>query len=54
MVVPSMAARIGLNEALVLQQIHYWLEISKQEIEGRKCVYNSYPDWQRKHCHFGQ
>ena len=48
MVVPSMAVRIGLNEALVLQQIHYWLGISKHEFEGRKWVYNSYPDWQRQ------
>ncbi|MEH6993572.1 conserved phage C-terminal domain-containing protein [Neobacillus drentensis] len=48
MVIPSMAVRIGFNEALVLQQIHYWLGISMHEIEGRKWVYNSYPDWQRQ------
>jgi uncharacterized phage protein (TIGR02220 family) len=47
-VVPSMAVRIGFNEALVLQQIHYLLGISKHEIEGRKWVYNSYPDWQKQ------
>ena len=24
-VLPSLAVKIGLNEAIVLQQIHYWL-----------------------------
>ncbi|MDR7079859.1 hypothetical protein J2Y03_004917 [Neobacillus niacini] len=48
-----MVVRVGLNEALVLQQIHYWLGINKHEIEGRKWVYNSYPDWQRQ-LQFGQ
>ena len=29
MIIPSLAVKIGLNEAVVLQQIHYWLGISK-------------------------
>ncbi|SDN86290.1 hypothetical protein SAMN05443253_12225 [Bacillus sp. OK048] len=28
-IIPSLATKIGLNEAVVLQQIHYWLGISK-------------------------
>ena len=28
MVLPSLAAVIGLNEAIMLQQIHYWLGLS--------------------------
>jgi uncharacterized phage protein (TIGR02220 family) len=48
MVVPSLAVRIGMNEAVVLQQIHYWLSISKHTIEGKKWVYNTYEDWQRQ------
>ncbi|WP_042454643.1 conserved phage C-terminal domain-containing protein [Neobacillus dielmonensis] len=48
MIIPSLAAKIGLNEAVVLQQIHYWLGISKHHIEGRSWVYNTYEDWQKQ------
>lgn len=48
MIVPSLAVKIGLNEAVVLQQIHYWLSISKHQFEGRKWVYNTYQDWQNQ------
>lgn len=44
-VLPSLAVALGLNEAIVLQQVHYLLQISKHVIEGRKWVYNSYPNW---------
>ena len=32
MIIPSLAVRIGLNEAVVLQQIHSWLGISKHKL----------------------
>ncbi|ETI69900.1 conserved phage C-terminal domain-containing protein [Neobacillus vireti] len=48
MIIPSLAAKIGLNEAVVLQQIHYWLGISKHKIEGRTWVYNTYEEWQKQ------
>jgi hypothetical protein len=48
MIVPSLAVEIGLNEAVVLQQIHYWLNISKHKIKGKKWVYNTYEDWQKQ------
>jgi uncharacterized phage protein (TIGR02220 family) len=48
MIVPSLAVKIGMNEAVVLQQIHYWLGISKHKIEGKKWVYNTYEDWQKQ------
>lgn len=48
MIVPSLAVEIGLNEAVVLQQIHYWLTISKHKIEGKKWVFNTYEDWQEQ------
>lgn len=48
MIIPSLAAKIGLNEAVVLQQIHYWLGISKHHIEGRTWVYNTYEEWQKQ------
>ena len=40
-----LAAKVGLNEALFLQQIHYWLERSTKVIDGRKWVYNSSSQW---------
>jgi len=46
MILPSLAQQIGLNEAIILQQIHYWLVSSRHEKEGRKWVYNTYKDWQ--------
>ncbi|MEH7254310.1 conserved phage C-terminal domain-containing protein [Neobacillus niacini] len=48
MIIPSLATKIGLNEAVVLQQIHYWLGISKHDIAGRTWVYNTYEEWQKQ------
>lgn len=48
MIIPSLATKIGLNEAVVLQQIHYWLGISKHTIEGRTWVYDTYEEWQKQ------
>ena len=45
---PTLARKIGLNEAIVLQQIHFWLSVSEHEKGGRKWVYNSYDDWQKQ------
>lgn len=45
-VLPSLACIIGLNEAIFLQQLHYWLKTSptKKEHEGRvrSWIYNTY------------
>ena len=46
MILPSLSQKIGLNEAIILQQIHYWLVSSQHEKEGRKWVYNTYKEWQ--------
>ena len=46
MVLPSLAARIGINEAIVLQQIQYWTRISGKVRNGRTWIYNSAKDWQ--------
>lgn len=50
MVLPSLASKIGLNEAIVLQQIHYWLnpKINKNYKEEKHWVYNSYEQWQEQ------
>ncbi|PTJ72051.1 replication protein [Staphylococcus hyicus] len=47
-VLPKLAEEIGLNEAIILQQIHYWLNSSKHYHDGKKWVYNSYPEWQKQ------
>ncbi|MGP2481275.1 conserved phage C-terminal domain-containing protein [Pantoea eucalypti] len=44
---PMLALRIGINEAIVLQQICYWLEDTTAGIEydGKRWVYNSINAW---------
>lgn len=45
---PGLAKAIGLNEAIVLQQIHYWLNKSDKKYEGKVWTYNSYSEWQKQ------
>ncbi|MED4978243.1 DnaD domain protein [Geobacillus stearothermophilus] len=47
-VLPSLAKAIGLNEAIILQQLHYWLQESRNIRDGYKWVYNTYEDWQKQ------
>lgn len=47
-VLPSLAKSIGLNEAIVLQQIHYWLRKSNNVKDGHKWIYNSMTNWQKQ------
>jgi len=47
-VLPSLAKAVGLNESIFLQQLHYWLERSAHNIEGRKWVYNTIQKWQEQ------
>lgn len=46
---PELAAAIGLNEAIVLQQVHYWCRINARAgrnfRDGHYWVYNSIPQW---------
>lgn len=46
-VLPSLAVAIGLNEAMVVQQLHYWLENPKGGVErdGHKWIFNTYEQW---------
>lgn len=48
LVLPRLAEAIGLNEAIVLQQIHYWVNKSDHIHDGRKWVYNTYEGWQEQ------
>lgn len=47
MVLPSLAKEIGLNEAIILQQLHYWLENPKVGVirDSHKWVFNTYEEW---------
>ena len=47
-VMPTLAAHIGLNEAIILQQVHYWLLKSDKLEDGRKWTYNSYESWKEQ------
>lgn len=52
LVMPQLAVKIGLNESLILQQIHYWLEINKKADNNRRdgyyWTYNSYEEWTKQ------
>jgi hypothetical protein len=45
---PLEAEVIGLNEAIVIARIRFWLGRSKHLFGGRPWVYNTYPDWQKQ------
>lgn len=51
-VLPSLAAKIGLDNAIFIQQLHYWLLISDNKREGRVWVYKTFDEWQRKNFPF--
>jgi len=46
---PELATLVGLHEAIILQQIHYWLQINeetqKNHKDGRYWTYNTYEKW---------
>lgn len=50
-VLPSLAKLIGLNEAIFLQQINYWIKKNEREKrnfkEGRYWTYNTFEEWQK-------
>lgn len=48
---PKLAKLIGLNEAIILQQIHYWLDnkgCKGLHSKGRKWIYNTVSQWQEQ------
>lgn len=56
-VLPSLALHFGLDEAIVLQQLHYWLCKAQDSPEGwaknslrdgRYWVFNTYEQWQKQ------
>lgn len=52
-----LAAKVlGLNEAIVVQQVHYWLEINRKAkinlYDNRTWTYNTYEKWQNENFDF--
>lgn len=44
----ELAVAIGLNEAMILQQIHYWIRKSEHNIDGKTWIYNSISQWREQ------
>jgi hypothetical protein len=48
----ELAKKIGLNESIILQQLHYWLEINRKagrnQRSGYYWTYNTYEEWQQQ------
>ena len=61
-VLPSLAIRLGLNEAIALQQVHYWLRtVEKSQsrkpnqpnfLDDRWWTYSSYREWRERNFPF--
>lgn len=60
-VLPTLAVLIGLNEAIALQQLHYWLwnvrrtgasKIGVIDRNGKAWIYNSIAGWQKRNFRF--
>lgn len=49
-VLPTLAKTIGLNEAIILQQIHYWLDprLNKNICEEKHWVHNTFAQWEQQ------
>lgn len=45
---PVVAMALGLNEAIALQQINYWMARTNNVRNGRKWVYNSIAEWSKQ------
>ena len=45
LIMPKLAAKIGLNEAILAQQIHYWVEKSDKFYDGKHWIYNTHDSW---------
>lgn len=52
LIMPGLAKKIGLNESIIIQQIHYWNEINKcsnnNYKDGNYWTFNSVAKWQEQ------
>jgi hypothetical protein len=42
---PALVRRLGLAEAAIVQQLHYWAQRATNIYEGERWVYKTYGDW---------
>ena len=44
---PSLAVKYGLHEAIIIQQLHYWLQDKRngKQKDGEQWIFNSYAEW---------
>lgn len=45
---PKLAELLGLNESIILNQIHYWINKKNNIINNKSWVYNSYENWHKQ------
>lgn len=47
---PDLARHVGLNEAIILQQLNYWIEATEAGVDhdGRRWVYNTQDQWREQ------
>jgi uncharacterized phage protein (TIGR02220 family) len=48
MIQPSLVMKLGLNQAIIIQQVHYWLVTSSHLKDGKRWIFNTYKDWQKQ------
>lgn len=55
-VIPELAVRLGLNEAMLLQQIQYWLTetTSGVDYDGSRWIYNTVEEWKNQFPFFSE
>lgn len=48
-VYPQLAVKTGINAAILLQQLHYWMKKSNNNTpSGEKYVYKTYEQWKKE------
>lgn len=45
---PSLACKIGLNEAILIQQTTFLSRVSKHVFDSKRWIYNTYDDWKKQ------
>lgn len=48
LIIPELAKSVGLEEAIVIQQLHYWLHNSGKLFEDTLWIYNSFNEWSKQ------
>ena len=48
LVIPELASLVGLEESIVLHQIHYWLKKCGKHLDNALWIYNTFEDWSKQ------